>query len=139
MKLIVAASAVVALLLPLTALAASPFEGTWQGKSGPAITYKMSGGTLTRSDSNGLTMNLKTDGSFNAVPADTANASASADSITSLSVHMKSARTMVETAKHNGKVIGTLTSTVSADGKSMTLVSVNELTHKTTTYHATKM
>jgi hypothetical protein len=137
MKLFVA-SATVALVLPLMAFAASPFEGSWKSTtdaSSPTITYKMDGNVLTRSDSAGTTYELKVGGTFNAVQ-DTANAAGGMDA---LSVRMKNAHTMVEVSKRGGKVIGTLTSTVSKDGKTMTLVYVEHGTHKTTTYHANKV
>jgi hypothetical protein len=133
MKFIAAAAAAGALLLPITAFAASPFDGTWKGASGPSITYKVEGNTITRSDSTGLTFNLKTDGSFSAVQGDPEGNSA-------ISVKMVGANKMVEVARDaKGNEVGTLTSTVSKDGKTMHLVSVNAKTHKTKTYTAHKL
>jgi xylose isomerase len=136
MKLIVAALAVGALALPVAAHAASPFDGSWKGAAGPTITFKVSDGMVTRTDTDGLNLDLKTDGSFNALQD---KATADKAGMDAISVHMKNAHTMVDVAKRNGKVIETLTSTVSKDGKSMRLVSVDAKTHKTTVYKAKKV
>jgi hypothetical protein len=135
MKLIVAALAAGALALPLAAHAASPFEGSWKGASGPTITYKMSGRTLTRSDSDGMTLVLRVGGSFNAIP----NETQTVGGMDAISVRMTGARRMVQVSRRNGRILGTLTSTVNRDGKSMTLVYYDNATHRTTTYRAKKV
>jgi hypothetical protein len=131
MNLFVAASVAGALLLPIAAHAESPFDGTWKGASGPAITLKVTGDTVTRSYSTGRTLNLKTDGSFTPVKG--------MRGFTALSTRLKDDHTIEDVSKRGGKIVGRLTSTVSEDGKTMTVVYVDERTHHTTTYKAKKL
>ncbi len=137
MKLIVAAAAAGALFLPLAAHAASPFDGTWKGASGPEITFKVSPDAVNESYSTGGALNMKTGGSFTSFQP--ASIQANTLNLDAISVRMRGPHMMVQVAKHGGKVVNTLTSTVSADGKRMTVVSVDARTHRTTTYHATKL
>lgn len=131
MKLIVAASVIGALLLPAQAMADSPFDGTWKGSyNGSLVTYKVDGGSIAISTPSGLSNNVKMDGTDAAV---TGNAKMS-----SLSVSVKDPNTLMFVSKLNGKVTDELTETVSADGKTLTAVSHNTRTNRTTTYKATK-
>jgi hypothetical protein len=135
---------------------AAPVTGKGTGKKvapGPAGSHAVSGSWITTSfqslSDNGLTVTYKTDGDMLTMTTPTGQSyTAKMDGsdtpykgdpgITSVSVKMMGKRTMKESDKRNGKVIGTVTETVSSDGKSVSVAYYDALHDRTTHYTATK-
>jgi len=97
--------------------------------NGVTVTYKTDGDMLSMSTPTGQSYTAKMDGSEAPMKGD--------PGITSVSVKMMG-NTLVETDKRNGKVISRARSTVSKDGKSMTVAYYDALHDRTTHYKATK-
>lgn len=134
---------------------AAPVTGKGTGKkiaAGPAGSHAVSGSWITTSfqslSDNGVTVTYKTDGDMLSMSTPTGQSySAKMDGsdspykgdpgITSVSVKM-TGRTLVETDKRDGKVIGTVRETVSKDGKSISVAYYDKLHDRTTHYMATK-
>jgi hypothetical protein len=93
-------------------------SGSWRTTSyenvsdnGLSFTYKMSGDSLSMTTPTGQSYTAKTNGAEAQYKGD--------PGITSVSIMAMGKNTLQETDKRNGKIIGTSTMTVSADGKSM--------------------
>jgi hypothetical protein len=99
--------------------------------NGVTVTYKTDGDMLSMSDPTGQSYTAKMDGTVAPFKGD--------PGVTTVSVKMMGANTMMETDMRDGKLIGTATSTVSADGKSMSVV-YSDMLHggRKTTYMAMK-
>jgi hypothetical protein len=135
---------------------AAPVTGKGTGKKvaqGPAGSHAVSGSWITTSfaslSDNGITVTYKTDGDMLAMTAPTGQSyDAKTDGseapykgdpgISTVTVKMMGKSAMMETDKRDGKVIGTLRSTLSKDGKSMSVAYYDALHKRTTTYMATK-
>ena len=105
-------------------------SGSWRTKSyaqvsdnGLAVTYKLAGDTLSMSNPVGQSYSAKTDGSDSPYSGDPGT--------TSVSVKIAGKRTIVETDKRNGKIIGVMHATVLADNKTMK-ISIEDKVHGTT-------
>jgi hypothetical protein len=114
-----------------------PISGSWTrtgltnaSDSLVTATYKVNGDTLTMTDPTGDSYAAKMDGSDAPEKGN--------PGVTSVSVKKEGARTLMETDMRDGKVVETVKSTVAPDGKSMSVVDSNKLTHRTTTYKADK-
>jgi hypothetical protein len=121
---------------------------------GPAGSHAVSGSWITTSLSgmsdNGVTVTYKTDGDMLTMTAPTGQSyTAKMDGtdtpykgdpgVTSVSVKKMGARMLMETDKRDGKVIGTVRSTASRDGTTLSVVYTDELHGgRVTTYKATK-
>jgi hypothetical protein len=97
--------------------------------NGVTVTYKVDGDMLSMSAPTGQSYTAKMDGSDSPFKGD--------PGITSVSVKM-TGHTLVETDKRNGKMISRTRSTISKDGKSMTVAYYDALHDRTTHYSATK-
>jgi hypothetical protein len=135
---------------------AAPVTGKGTEKrvaAGPAGSHASSGSWITTSfeslSDNGVTVTYKTDGDMLTMTAPTGQSyTAKMDGtdtpykgdpgITSVSVKMMGARTMMETDKRDGKVIAVITQTVSKGGKSVSVSYDNKLQNRTTKYMAMK-
>jgi hypothetical protein len=135
---------------------AAPVTGKGTGKkvaAGPAGSHAISGSWVTTSfgsiSDNGLTVTYKTDGDMFTMTTPTGQSyTAKTDGtdapykgdpgVTSVSVKMMGAGTMMETDKRDGKVISTVTETVSKNGKSISVSYYDKLRNRTTKYMATK-
>jgi hypothetical protein len=98
--------------------------------NGVTVTYKTDGDMLTMSAPTGQTYTAKTDGTEAPFKGD--------PGLTSVTVKMTGKRTMVETDKRDGKVIGRVTSMVNKSGTTMHVSYYDALHGRTTTYSATK-
>ena len=111
-------------------------SGTWQaGKvtsvSDNAVTWTMKedGGMLSMTAPTGQSFHAKVDGTEAPFVGD--------PGVTSVTVKL-TGNTLVESDMRNGKVISVQTSTVSADGKTMKVVSEDKQRNRTTTFVAVK-
>lgn len=123
-----------------------------QVAAGPAGSHAISGSWILTSYSgsdNGLTVTYKTDADMLTMTSPTgqtytANMNGTEapfkgdPGTTSVTVKKMGARTMMETDMRNGKVLDTLTSTVSKSGTTMHVSYYDSLHRRTTTYQATK-
>ena len=98
--------------------------------NGLTVTYKTDGHTLTMTDQTGQTFTAKMNGTDAPYTGD--------PGITTVSVKKMGPRTMMETDMRRGKVVDTLTSTVSKDGNTMHVAYYDALHHRTTSYMAKK-
>jgi hypothetical protein len=109
-------TALLVLLLPATALAASAFDGTWKARvdsmkvTGKADEWALANGTYTCSSCDPV-LKVKADGSDQKV--------AGHDYYDSIAVKVVDKNTVEETRKRAGKVVNSMTMTVSADGNSV--------------------
>ena len=105
------------LLLPVTALAASSFDGTWKMRadslkvSGKADEFAIADGVFTCTSCDPA-LKVKADGTDQKVSGH--------DYYDSIAVKVIDKNTVEETRKRAGKTISTVTLTVSADGKTLT-------------------
>jgi hypothetical protein len=99
--------------------------------AGLTQTYKVSGGSITMSTPTGASYTAKLDGTDAPNKGD--------PGIDTVSVKLAGKNTLVETDKLNGKVVGVQTSTVAADGKSMTVKYKDALRGTTSTFTANKI
>jgi hypothetical protein len=113
-----------------------PASGSWQTlaysgitDNGLTVTYKTSGDTLTMSTPSGQSYSAKLGG-----PAAPYKGDPGTETI---SVKM-SGKSLVETGMRGGKAVYVVTSTPSADGKSISVVSENKLKGTSMTYSAKK-
>ena len=97
--------------------------------NGLTVTYKTNGDMLTMTTPTGQSYSAKMDGSDAPVKGD--------PGVTSVSVKM-TGRTLVETDKRNGKMISRAKSTVSADGKSVSVAYYDALRDRSMHWTATK-
>jgi hypothetical protein len=114
-----------------------PISGSWMrtamknaSDSLVTYTYKVDGDMLTMTDPTGDSYTAKMNGTEAPMKGN--------PGITSVTVKKMGARTMLETDMRDGKVVETTRSTVAMDGKSMTVVDSNKLTHRSVTYTANK-
>jgi len=112
-------------------------SGSWITKSfsslsdnGVTVTYKTDGDMLTMTDPTGQSYTAKTNGTEAPYKGD--------PGITTVSVKMMGKHTLVELDKRDGKTIARVKSTVSKDGKTMSVAYDDKLHDRTTTYMATK-
>ncbi len=98
--------------------------------NGTTVTYKTDGDMLTMTDLTGQTYTAKMDGTEAPYKGD--------PGVTTVSVKKIGKHTMVEIDKRGSKIIDTMRSTVSKDGKSMTVAYDDKLHDRTTTYMETK-
>jgi hypothetical protein len=98
--------------------------------NGTTLTYKTDGDMLTMTDLTGQSFTAKMDGTEAPYKGD--------PGITTVSVKAIGKHTILETDKRGSKIIDTLRSTVSMDGKSMSVAYDDKLQNRTTTYMATK-
>ena len=98
--------------------------------NGVTLTYKTDGDMLTMTTPTGQTYTAKTDGTDAPYKGD--------PGLTSVTVKMTGKRTMVETDKRDGKVIGRITSTLEKSGTAMHVSYYDAMHARTTTYSATK-
>jgi hypothetical protein len=98
--------------------------------NGVTVTYKTDGDMLTMSDPTGQSYTAKMDGTEAPYKGD--------PGVTSVTVKKMGTRTMMETDKRGGKVIGTAKSTVSKDGSKISVVYYDKLHDRTTRYTAMK-
>jgi hypothetical protein len=135
---------------------AAPVTGKGTSKQvakGPAGSHATSGSWITTSfaslSDNGVTVTYKTDGDMLAMSTPTGQSyTAKMDGteapfkgdpgVTSVTVKMTGKRTLVETDKRDGKVIGKATSTLNKSGTAMHVSYYDALHARTTTYTATK-
>jgi len=94
------------------------------------ITFKEEGGTLNMSAPTGQSYAAKLDGTEAPYKGD--------PGINSVTVKKTGAHSMVETDKRDGKVVAVLTSTVSADGKTMDVHFDDKLRNRTMQFVAVK-
>jgi hypothetical protein len=114
-----------------------PISGSWivsnfsnLSDNGITVTYKTDGNMLTMTMPTGQTFTAKMNGT---------KADYSGDpGITAVSVKKLGSRSMMETDMRNGKVVDTVKSTVSKDGKTIDVSYDDMLHYRTTTYMATK-
>jgi hypothetical protein len=99
-------------------------------ENGLLFTYKEQGGLLSMTTPTGQSYSAKTDGTEAPYKGD--------PGITSVTVKRTGKNSLIETDKRNGKVIAVITSTLSADGQSMTVVYDNELQERSMSYVAVK-
>jgi len=114
-----------------------PLSGSWITTSfaslsdnGVTVTYKTDGDMLTMTDLTGQSYTAKMDGTEAPFKGD--------PGVTSVTVKMTGKRTLVETDKRDGKVIGRATSTLNKSGTAMHVSYYDALHARTTTYTATK-
>lgn len=114
-----------------------PISGSWMrtgltnaSDSFVTTTYKVDGEMLTMTDPTGDMYAAKMDGTEAPVKGN--------PGVTTVTVKKTGSRTMLETDMRNGKVIGTIRSTVARDGNTMTVVDSDKLHHRVTTYTANK-
>ena len=111
-------------------------SGSWriskvkQSENGLLTTYKGGVDGLTMSQPTGQSYTAKLDGKDYPVKG--------SYTYNSVSLRRVGDRTIEETDKRDGKVVGVSTMTVASDGKTMTVVSTNKLTGRTTTSVAQK-
>jgi len=109
-------TALLVLLLPATALAASSFDGTWKARvdsmkvTGKADEWVIANGTYTCSSCDPV-LKVKADGSDQKVTGH--------DYYDSIAVKVVDKNTVEETRRRAGKVVNSLTITVAADGNSV--------------------
>lgn len=109
--------ALLVLLLPATALAASAFDGTWKARveslkvSGKADEWVIANGTFTCSSCDPV-IKVKADGTDQKVTGH--------DYYDSIAVKVVDKSTIEQTRKRAGKVVNTVTMTLAADGNSVT-------------------
>lgn len=109
-------TALALLLVPVTALAASPFDGTWKVRTdslkvtGKADAWTLQDGTFSCSSCD-PPLNVKADGSEHKVTGH--------DYYDAISIKALDKNTVEQTRKRAGKVSSTVTMTVSADGKTL--------------------
>ncbi len=94
-----------------------------------SFTFKMDGDQLSMTDPTGDSYTAKFDGSDYPYKSYGAN---------SVNLQKADAHTIIETDKRDGKVVGDSKMTVSADGKTITIVSHNPQNDTTSTFVATK-
>lgn len=94
------------------------------------ITFKEEGGSLTMTTPTGQSYTAKLDGAEAPYKGD--------PGISSVTVKQIGKTSMVETDKRDGKVVGVVTSVVSADGKSMNVVFDDKLRNRTMSFVAVK-
>ncbi len=114
-----------------------PISGSWMrtgltnaSDSIVTTTYKVDGEMLTMTDPTGDTYTAKMDETEAPVKGN--------PGITTVTVKKMGPRTILETDKRNGKIVETAKSTVSRDGKTMTVVHNDKLRHRVTTYTENK-
>ena len=114
-----------------------PISGSWMrtqlknaSDSLVTVTYKTDGDMLTMTDPTGDTYTAKMDGTEAPMKGN--------PGVTTVTLKKIGARTIMETDMRDGKVADISRSTVSSDGKSMTVVDSNKLTHRTVTYTSNK-
>lgn len=114
-----------------------PISGTWQrtgltnaSDSIMTVTYKVNGDTLTMTDPTGDSYTAQMNGTDAPVKGN--------PGVTTVSVTKMGPRTLMEKDMRDGKTVETVKSTVASDGNSMMVVDDNKLTHRTTTYKASK-
>jgi hypothetical protein len=111
-------------------------SGSWaidklkESDNGLDTTYKTNGDEITMTEPTGATYTAKLDGTDSPFKG-----SYSTDTV---SVKKIDAHTIEETDKRGGQVVEVDKMTVSANGKTMTVVATNKLTDRTSTYVATK-
>ncbi len=112
-------------------------SGSWKmgkidGLSDNAIiwSYKVSGGSVTMTSKTGQSYTAKLDGTDAPMKGD--------PGVTSVSVKMPGAHTLVETDKRNGKAVSVFTLTVAPDGKTAKAVAEDKLAMKTSSFKAVK-
>ena len=111
-------------------------SGNWQilnaatSENNQLFTFKTSGDQITMTDPTGDTYTAKFDGADYPVKG--------AYGYDAVSLKRINDRSIEETDKRGGKVVDVATSTVSTDGKSMTIVDVDKLTDRRSTYQAKK-
>jgi len=111
-------------------------SGNWQilnaatSENDQLFTFKTTGDQITMTDPTGDTYTAKFDGADYPVKG--------AYGYDAVSLKKINDHTIEETDKRAGKVIDVATSTVSADGKSMTIVDTDKVTDRTSTYTAKK-
>jgi len=98
--------------------------------NGVTVTYKTDGDMLTMSAPTGQSYTAKMDGTEAPFKGD--------PGVTSVTIKKMGTRTMMETDKRDGKVIGTAKSTVSKDGNKISVVYYDKLHDRTTRYTAVK-
>jgi hypothetical protein len=94
------------------------------------LTYKEQGGVLSMTTPTGQAYAAKLDGTEVPYKGD--------PGINSVTVKQTGKLSMVETDKRDGKVVGVLTSTVSANGKSMSVIFDDKLRNRTMSFVAIK-
>jgi len=110
--------------------------GSWrinkikESENGLTTTYKSSGNELSMSEPTGESYTAKLDGNDYPVKG--------SYTYNSVSLKRVNERTIEETRKRDGKVIGVSKMTVAPDGKKMTVVATNKLTGRTSTSVAEK-
>jgi hypothetical protein len=112
-------------------------SGSWRmlnmenySDNGVTITFKFTGDELTTTTPTGLSYTAKLDGSEAPVKGN--------PGFTSVSVQMVGKDTLQETYKREGKPIQVIKSTVSANGKTVHVVSLDKLQNRTIEFNATK-
>ena len=111
-------------------------SGNWQilnaagSENGLRFTFKTTGDEITLTDPTGFAYTAKFDGADYPVKG--------AYGYDAVSLKRINDHSIEETDKRGGKVLNVATSTVSADGKSMTIVGVDKRTDRTDTYVAKK-
>ncbi|QNK02693.1 hypothetical protein [Dyella telluris] len=98
--------------------------------NGTEITFKQEGGALTMTTPTGQSYTAKLDGTEAPYKGD--------PGISSVTVKQTGKASMVETDKRDGKVVGVVTSVISADGKSMNVVFDDKLRNRTMSFVAIK-
>ncbi|ULU25153.1 hypothetical protein [Dyella terrae] len=98
--------------------------------NGTELTYKEEGGVLDMTTPTGQSYAAKLDGTEAPYKGD--------PGINSVTVKQAGKLSMVETDKRGGKVVGVLTSTVSADGKHMSMIFDDKLRNRTMSFVAVK-
>jgi hypothetical protein len=116
---------------------AHPISGSWRAtkmdslsENALMITYKVSGDSLSMSSPNGQGYTAKLDGTDSPYKGDPGT--------TSVSVKGVDKNTMEESDKRDGKVIAVVRMTVSADGKTMTIVVDDKLRGTSAQFTAAK-
>ncbi|AIF49327.1 hypothetical protein [Dyella japonica] len=94
------------------------------------ITFKQEGGALTMTTPTGQSYTAKLDGTEAPYKGD--------PGISTVTVKQSGKTSMVETDKRDGKVVGVITSIVSADGKTMNVVFDDKLRNRTMSFVAQK-
>ena len=116
---------------------AHAISGSWittsfdnMSDNGVTVTYKTDGDMLTMTSPTGQSYTAKTDGTEAPFKGD--------PGLTTVKVKMDGKRTLVESDYRNGKLIGKAHSTVSKDGKTISVSYYDALHDRTTTYKANK-
>lgn len=115
-----AAGLALALLLPASALAQSPFDGTWRldpstvhSTGGTPAAISIKDGVYQFEEHGSPTLKVKADGADHPVTG--------FHGYNSVAIELVNDHTVKETDKQDGKVVGTSTATVAADGKTSTV------------------